>query len=149
MIKIFNVLDFCWELCRKPKSVPITDTPIITFDEIDVLLSKLGGQLWIGDGIYKLINSRDIKLFLDSNPVNKRKYITDFHDCDDYCYELMGDVSTWNPEGSFGMVWGNRTDGVAHAWNCFINENKELWFVEPQTDAIFKPTTEKIWVILI
>lgn len=146
-----SLLDLMWDLFRLPKPVAIKDMPEISGNKVREILTKFNkNHLWISDGRFKLIDTSNLKEFLNLNPVNKRKYISEFHDCDDFCYELMGNVSTWHPEGAFGMVWGNRAkDNVAHAWNFFINENSEIMFVEPQTDNIFAPTTEKVWIMIV
>lgn len=146
-----SLLDILWDFFRKPKSVKIKEMPEISATSVRDLLKPFNkDNLWISDGTFKLLDTNDLKEFLKTNPVNNRKYITEFHDCDDFCYELMGDVSTWNPAGSFGMVWGNRAgDNAGHAWNFFINESKQIMFVEPQTDSIFAPSTEKVWVMII
>ena len=49
----------------------------------------------------------------------------------------------------FGIVIGTTVEGVSHAWNVFIDTNDKIWFIEPQTDKIFQPTTEKIRLIII
>ncbi|MCK4938277.1 MAG: lectin MOA-related protein [Methanosarcinales archaeon] len=146
-----SILDILWDLFRKPKSVAINDMPEISGNEVKEILKKYKtGNLWISDGIFKLVDTNNIKEFLDNNPVSKRKYITEFHDCDDFCYELMGNVSTWYPEGAFGMVWGNRAkDNIVHAWNFFVNETNEIMYVEPQTDEIFAPSTENVWIMIV
>ena len=146
-----SLLDILWDLFRKPKSVAIKDMPEISGNKVREILKKCNtNNLWIGDEVFKLIDTNDLIEFLKNNPVNKRKYITEFHDCDDFCYELMGNVSTWYPEGSFGMVWGNRAkDNVAHVRNFFINEINEIMYVEPQTDEIFAPSTENVWIMIV
>lgn len=147
---IKKLLDILWNYYFKPKSIDIVDTPTISGDEVKQILSKYTSNLWISDGIFKLLDTQNLRNFLSLNSVNTRKYITDFHDCDDYSYELMGDMSTWNPAASFGMVWGNRAeDSLPHAWNFFINENKKIMYVEPQNDQIFEPTKENVWVMII
>jgi len=144
-----GILDLIWDYFRKPKPVPITDTPTITRDEIYKLLRNFTDNIYIGDNTYKTVQKSDMIAFLARNTVDERRYIVEAHDCDDYAFELMGDVSTWNPAGAFGIVWGNRTDGAPHAWNFFIGEDKKVWYVEPQNDKIFQPTTEKIWVMIL
>ncbi|MGP8320472.1 MAG: lectin MOA-related protein [Methanosarcinaceae archaeon] len=146
-----GLLDIIWDIFRKPKSVSIKSMPEISGKKVKEILNECNtGNKWVGDDTFKLIDTNNLIDFLNKNQVSKRKYITDFHDCDDYCYELMGEVSTWYPEGSFGMIWGNKVkDNEAHAWNFFINENNEIMYVEPQTDEIFKPSTEKVWIMII
>jgi len=84
----------------------------------------------------------------NDNRIKEVKLIKNFIFCDDFSYELMGDVSDWSSDLLFGMVWGNNANGDAHAWNFFIDDKEKLWFVEPQTDQIFEPTKEKIWIFI-
>jgi len=150
MFKTRSPLDILWDFVRKPKNVPVVQGPKITRAEMEEILASFNAQLWLSDNTFMLMDTNSLRTFLNVNPVDKRKYITEFSDCDDRCYELMGDVSTWHPAGAFGMVWGNRaTDGAGHAWNFFIDEFKKVRYVEPQEDRIFEPSTEKIWVMII
>lgn len=145
-----SFLDWLWDLFRAPKKVPILPTPDIKGIEVGQLLKQYSNNLWISDGLFKLVNTENMKEFLMANPVNGRKYITESHDCDDYSFELMGDVSDWNPALAFGIVWGNRAgDGAPHAWNFYIDETKKVRYVEPQTDSIFDPSTESVWIMII
>jgi len=144
-----NLLDMLWGIFRKPTKFEQTASPSITGDMVRKALNVYTTQLWISDGSFRTIIKDDMAQFLASNPVNQRKYVNDSHDCDDFSYELMGDVSEWNPDNTFGIVWGNRVDGAAHAWNFFIDGNMKVWFVEPQNDGIFEPTTEKIWIMIV
>lgn len=145
-----SLVNLIWDLFRKPMQIPVKAMPEIKQEEVRALLTPFGGQLWLSDGTYRLVDTTNLEFFLGLNPVSTRQYYTEKHDCDDFCYELMGDVSDWAPDNTFGMVWGNRAiDGVGHAWNFFIDENKRVMFVEPQTDQIFAPTTEKIWVMIV
>lgn len=145
-----SILDWLWDLFRKPKKIKLISTTEISGDEVRALLLQFTKEnLWISDETFTLVNTEDMKTFLAMNPVNSRVYFSDKHDCDDYSYELMGDVSDAHPELAFGMVWGNRVDGVAHAWNFYIDENKQVKFVEPQTDQIFDFSYEVLWVMII
>ncbi len=144
------LLDWFWDLFRAPKKVEFENKTEITGVDIGQNLKQYCQNLWLSDGAAVLINDADMKNFLENNPVNNRKYITEYHDCDDYSFELMGDVSDIFPQGAFGMVWGNRLgDGAAHAWNFYINQDKQVKYVEPQTDKIFDPTSEPIWIMIM
>jgi hypothetical protein len=145
-----SLLDTIWDVFRKPTSVTISITPRITNIELGQILKPFCTNQWLSDENYQTINEKSLKDFLRTNPVSGRKYLVDAHDCDDFSFELMGDVSEWNSDGAFGIVWGNRaSDGAGHAWNFFIDENKQLKFIEPQNDQIFAPTTEKVWIMII
>jgi len=56
--------------------------------------------------------------------------------CDDYSFQLMGDfhIPKWSAL-AFGILW---LDKPAHAVNLFVDDNREVWIVEPQDDKIFK-----------
>ena len=130
------------------KPIPIVETSIIDRTKLKLLLYYVS-KPWISDNVYNVINTSNLTTFLNNNPVSERKYITEKHDCDNFSFELMGDVKEWFPSSSFGIVWGLTTEGNPHAWNFFINENEKVMFVEPQDDTIFSPTTEKIWIMII
>ncbi len=145
-----SLLDYIWDFFRKPKPVFIPDPQKISGVELGQILKPYCSNLWLSDSSYSTINKKSIEEFLKVNPVSKRAYLVDAHDCDDYSFELMGDVSSWNSDGAFGIVWGNRAgDGAPHAWNFFIDELKTLWYAEPQTDKVFRPSTESIWIMII
>lgn len=89
-------------------------------------------ELYLSDHEYLLCSYDDIALFLAQDETNKMDYLSDELDCDDFSYRLMGQFSI--PDWSalaFGIIW---TEG--HAFNCCISEDRELLFIEPQTDEI-------------
>ncbi len=145
-----SLLDTIWDFFRRPIPIPIPVTPRITNIELGQILSKYCSNIWQSDENYRTMNKNSLIEFLKVNPVNGRRYLVTAHDCDDFSFELAGDVSDWDSDGAFGIVWGNRVgSGIGHAWNFFIDENKKLWYIEPQNDTIFEPTTEKVWIMII
>jgi len=125
------------------------EMPSITSTEVGAMLKAYTPNVWLSDGIFQLVDTENLKAFLASDPISGRAYVSEKHDCDDYSYELMGHVSDWNPDNTFGIVWGLNSGGGAHAWNFFVNENIEVKYVEPQTDSIFDPSNEKIWLMIV
>ncbi len=97
---------------------------------------------------YLLPTSDDIALFLAQDQTNKMEYVKQKFDCDDFAYRLMGQFSI--PEWSalcFGIVWT-----TAHALNCVIDEDKNFWYVEPQTDELMRelePWMGKVRFVMI
>lgn len=89
-------------------------------------------HIYISDYQYWLCSQSDIKTFLNQDATNKEKYVAEEHDCDDFSYRLMGQLSipAWSGV-AFGIVWTDK-----HALNCFIDEAGKLWFIEPQSDAL-------------
>ncbi len=74
-------------------------------------------------------------------------------DCDDFALLLQAEVIRYAWKSgkrrpmAVGQVWGKiKVEGkwTNHAVNWFIDDQKEVWFLEPQTDEIFKPTDNKV-----
>lgn len=92
------------------------------------------------DKTYKLVDIDVLKLYLAANPVSEREYVKTIHDCDDFHFILMGDVTRWDSDLAFGIIWGWKPNDVYHAWNWCIGTDMKIWFVEPQNDKVFSPT---------
>ena len=90
------------------------------------------GTIYLSDRTYKLCNYDDIRVFCQQDTTNREKYVAEWHDCDDYAYRLMGQLSIpgWSSL-AFGIIWTEK-----HAMNVFVDEGKNVLFLEPQSDAI-------------
>ena len=91
----------------------------------------------LSDESYKLVDIKALKKFLKYNKTDRRVYTKIKNDCDDFTYILQGDVTRWDPDLAFGITWVRTTKGL-HALNVFIDTDSKLWFVEPQTDDVFR-----------
>jgi len=115
-------------------------TKKITMGALYTLLRQKApeGQIFLSDREYKLCHINDITAFLVHSVVDRGKYVADRFDCDDFSFRLMGEFSVpgW-AELAFGIVWTNK-----HAFNCFVNEDKRLQFVEPQNDKVYSHLPE-------
>ena len=91
-----------------------------------------------------LCNYEDVALFLAQDQTNKLEYIAEEYDCDDFAFRLMGQFSVpgW-AHLALGICWTG-----THALNCFIDEERKLWFLEPQNDTI-TGTLEDIRLIIM
>jgi hypothetical protein len=126
-------------LLGQPEPVPDEPKPTkavqVTGQQVFEVIEKVVPQaahVYLSDNIYWLCSREDVDTFLKFDDTNRAKYVTEQHDCDDFSYRLMGQLSDQVWSGiAFGIVW---TD--VHALNCFIDENFKLWFVEPQTGAV-------------
>lgn len=134
----------------KPFSKQITNNTI-TNKEIGKILQNTLGQVHFNwaDKDYKLVDVNHLKDFLKTNTVNNIKYISNDMDCDDYSMILQGDITRWDSTLAFGIIWGTTPSENAHAWNWCVGNNKKIYFVEPQRDTIFLPTSEKAWWVLM
>lgn len=90
--------------------------------------------LFLSDRTYRLCHTDDIERFLVQDGTDRKKYQAERYDCDDFAYRLMGQFSVpdWS-DLTMGIVWTN-----VHALNCVVDEDKQFWFVEPQTDELVK-----------
>lgn len=102
------------------------------------------------DKSYKLVDIDHMKGYLRSNPVSSRVYVPNKHDCDDFSFILQGDVTRWDSDLAFGIIHGRRPGKDGHAWNWCVGTDKEIWFIEPQDDTLWKPESLwEIWLVLM
>jgi hypothetical protein len=129
-----SVLNFIKKLfVKEPDPIPIITYTDITYGDLwDLLKAKFpDAQIWLSDMDYRLCSGEYIDNALAIDDTNRQTYVNEKFDCDDFAYRLMGQLCV--PETSdlaFGIVW---TD--VHALNLFIDNQKKIWFVEPQSDG--------------
>jgi len=120
------------ELEAKLLSLSISIAPIGTIDineTASILLDKIEelgddkSELYLADKNCPIFNERDVRDYLSLDETSGIVYVPEIMDCDDFAAKLFGK--------GFGLVWT-----TLHALNWFINESKEVKFVEPQTDQI-------------
>ena len=100
------------------------------------------------DGSYKLVNRPSLEYFLASSKISEYLYTKESFDCDDFAFALMGDITKWDADLAFGIIWVITATGNGHALNWFIDGEKKLWLVEPQNDKIFEPVGYRIsWAV--
>lgn len=92
--------------------------------------------LAFGDDRYSTVSKEEMGIFLDKDKLNlKNHYVTEKYDCDDFSFRLKGNITTQhNSDIAFFIVWSSR-----HAFNAFIDHDKKVWYIEPQTDQILDP----------
>lgn len=99
-----------------------------------------------GDGMYYLPTMREVQMILSRSQTDRRTWLAERFDCDDFAYVLKGEVSVhaYSTQGlrfglCFGMVWGDFTwiNGY-HAINWFIASDGIVRLIEPQSDAIYE-----------
>jgi len=110
--------------------------------EVDEMLSVLNrdkkgvinlskAQIILTDTKYNLPNLTSMIDFLKKDLSNFKFYRADEYDCDDFAVRLWAEVKKHSTGMAFGIVFS-----YGHVYNVFIDSNKNLWFVEPQTDKI-------------
>jgi hypothetical protein len=139
--------------CSKPKGLPPpADLEDISAAEIqDILKQRFNTTLiLLSDSIYSTTNILELKRFLTSDDTSEYRYVSEYYDCDDFSYRLMGQVHNveWGAL-PFGIVWLTKEDKVNHALNIFIDNDHEIWLIEPQNDVYFVCPTAWIPYIVI
>ena len=112
----------------------------IDYNEVSTILKAEFPQarLYLSDSNYKTTTIGELQNYLRFDLTDKHKYISEYYDCDDFSYSLMGGLS--NPSWGclpFGILWTSTPTGN-HAVNCFIDKDRKVWIIEPQTDGIFE-----------
>ena len=106
--------------------------PYSTISQEDVLLIltqkmyELGdnqSDIHIPDDDNKIYRKEDVMAYRGLKEISAIKYVKEEHDCDDFARKMFGEFA--------GLVWTTK-----HSLNYFIDENKKLWFLEPQTGVI-------------
>lgn len=121
---------------------------VIKSDELEKILRDAFGKdasIYLVDYDYYLVDKAEMEKFLAEDKTNMDEYIPEYHDCDDFSFRLMGQVSVPGWSGlAFGIVFA-LIPGGGHAINCFVSEDKKVYIVEPQSDKIFE--TPKTWQV--
>ena len=116
---------------------------------------KNGYKLRLGDGKYFCPKQTDAKAIIKASHVDKRRWISERFDCDDFALllkaEFVKDAYRRGDRRSahcFGIVWGSLPG--PHAINWMINKDMKFRFIEPQNDSIFYPraTDKDIYFML-
>ena len=124
----------------------------ISWSEVNTILKAEfpDASILMTDAKYKTTTKVEFIRFITYDISDKYNYVSDYYDCDDYSFSIYGNIS--NPEWgalTFGVIWTNTPTG-AHAVNCFIDNDREVWIVEPQTDEVFKlPDNWKPYLIIM
>jgi len=95
-------------------------------------------KIHLADRDYKTTTKAELMRFLKYDLTDLRKYLSEYYDCDDFSYALMGAIS--NPDWGalpFAILWTTTPKG-GHAINCFIDNDREVWIIEPQNDRVFE-----------
>lgn len=113
----------------------------------------------LGDATYYAPRRAELERLLEASLLDRRQWLEERHDCDDFAYVLKGEASSHayeSPEVRYGLcvgiVWGHFdwVDGY-HAINWALTSDAGLLLIEPQTDAIYEPhrCTGQVGLLLV
>ncbi len=120
----------------EPETVKPLDTEEIDAKELTALLLPIlgaGGRIILSDSRhYRLCDYDEVALFLAVDQTNQYPYVKDVYDCDDFTDRLIGQFSIpgWASK-CIGCVWT-----TTHAMAVIITTDREMLFLEPQTDVL-------------
>ncbi len=139
----------CLKKSKLPRPLGLED---ITSAEIaDVLKQNCyKANIYLSDSIYSTTSIDELIRFLKADDTNEYRYVSEYYDCDDFSFRLMGQVHSveWGAL-PFGIVWLTKENNVNHAVNIFIDDEHEIWLIEPQNDNIFELPTGWIPYLVI
>ena len=137
-----------------PPQSGVSKTGIEIRDIIARNLRMNVNNIYISDGNYLAYHYQTLREFLQHDYTNRIPYQSEKFDCDDFARVLVGREREWfhknkhdNKASTFGQCWGDIRNSERdktrrpHAVNFFIDANSEFWLIEPQTDILFKPTS--------
>jgi len=103
----------------------------LTSTEILHILKPWGiTSIELADRKWRLLPDSKFKEVAIESGVREREYQKDIYDCDNFAHSL---VEAFNGLGYlFGICSGRIVSGP-HRWNFYINEKKQIRFIEPQT----------------
>lgn len=109
---------------------------VMDWSVVRAMLKEAFGEdcvLFLVDSKYKIPTLESIKTFLAEDKTDLYKYVSEWLDCDDFSFRLMGQFSV---PGWSDLAFGIATSNV-HAYNCMLaddNGDIKVYIVEPQTD---------------
>ena len=106
---------------------------IIKIADLRSLLSLYCGNIYLSDTIYGLTSMEEAKKFSIETKIAARQWIKEQHDCDEFSFALMGYWNVGLKQFAFGIAWSN-----SHAFNIMVDEKKQIWIIEPQTNKFIK-----------
>lgn len=141
---------FNWFMMRKygidkPKNtvdISCSDLQIILQDQLKNDEHPLACIL--DDHRYKLAPKSEYQRMIRYDNTNTMLYEKDYLDCDDYSARLHGAfcIPGWSALAVGEVVCWTGTD--SHMVNCFVDSDKQVWILEPQSDQYWKPQ-DKDW----
>jgi hypothetical protein len=128
-------------MCLKTKMLLTPPKNLVDITGIDIqrlLVTEFPkANIFMSDSIYKTTNIDELMRFIKSDPTNEYRYISEYHDCDDFSFQLMGSIHSveWGAL-PFGIVWLSKPGGN-HAMNIFIDNEHNVFLIEPQNDVFY------------
>jgi hypothetical protein len=118
----------------------------------EIIRTTLGSKITsaavvrMGDVQYYLPTLNEVQQLLSESSLDRRRWLAERFDCDDFSYVLKGEFSIHAYDSgdisygfSDGIIWGTFSwvQGF-HAVNLVVTNDQTLRLIEPQTDTIYE-----------
>jgi len=103
-------------------------------DTRQVLMQVCNSQnIFLSDNSFSLTTMDEAKKFSEETKIAYKKWTSEDHDCDNFSYALQGYWSQGLVSFAYGIAWSKNDSGSwIHAFNIMIDNNKQVWIIEPQ-----------------
>jgi len=102
------------------------------------LLIPHSKEVYLSDLNYGLTTVEEAKRFTKSTKVSVKEWKEESYDCDEFSFALMGYWNLGLYQYAFGIAWTK-----THAFNIMVDNKKQIWIVEPQTNIFYKIEDKK------
>lgn len=121
----------------------------VTKDEVKGLIEeKLGKdkvQLYLLDEVYNLPSEETVAEILRTDLTNLEAYTSNLNDCENFAISVMKAFSGY----CYGLALVvQKTGSPLHAVNVYINDERQVKFVEPQTDEEYTNYSKVIMILI-
>ena len=101
-------------------------------DTNDLLIKTFKCPVYLSDSFFNLTTKEEASKFSNETKVQYREWKQDNYDCDQFRFALMGYWSQGLISFAFGIAWSYN-----HAYNLMIDNDRNIWIVEPQTNKYY------------
>jgi hypothetical protein len=91
-------------------------------------------RIYVADPHFDPISNKAMTEFLVFDNTNSKEWKEDIWDCDDFSLQFKAAAQRYfairNLNPAVGIIWTDK-----HAFNFYLNKNREVHYLEPSTDA--------------
>ena len=129
----------------KGRLMPVTEVQETVTQQLGDLISDQA-SIRFGDNHYYLPTSDEIEFILLESKLERKQFMQERFDCDDFAFILKGEISAHAYKAEqltcgvcAGIAWGyfKWNKRGYHAVNWYLDSDGSLKFIEPQWDVVF------------
>ena len=113
---------------KKPKIIEV-----ISYSNAKKILNEHSRYVFLSDPKYALTNKQEAERYSGESLIDANRYLAHAYDCDNFSFSMKGFWSDSLQSYAFGIAWSK-----THAFNVMIDDKKELWVLEPQSNRWYK-----------